>query len=77
MNQVIMSGVDESGYTDKVNIGELLINVAKAGLIDHISPAKLQFTYLAKQQIYNSLFWWSILSGQLWTSPLFFPVRLL
>jgi hypothetical protein len=51
-----MSGVDELVYTDKLKIGELLINVAKAGLIDHISPAKLQFTYIAKQQIHSSGF---------------------
>jgi len=46
---------------------------AKAGLIDHISPGRLQFIYIAKQQILNSGFRWSILSGQLWSSPLVFP----
>jgi hypothetical protein len=51
-----MSCVDELVYTDKLKIGELLINVAKGGLIDHIAPAKLQFTYIAKEQIHISGF---------------------
>jgi len=45
---------------------------AKAGLIDHISPGRLQFTYIAKQQIHNSGFWWSILTGQLCLNPLIY-----
>ena len=48
---------------------------SKAVLIDHISPGRLQFTYIAKQQILNSGFWWSILSGQLLSRPLAFIVN--
>jgi hypothetical protein len=33
---------------------------AKAGLIDHFSPGRLQLSYIAKQQIFNSDFRWSI-----------------
>ena len=47
--------------------------IAKAGLIDHISPGRLQLSYIAKQQILNSGFKCSILFGQLWSSPLVFP----
>jgi len=47
----------------------------KAGLSDHILPVRFQFTYIAKQQILNSGFWWSILSGHRWSSPLVFPHR--
>jgi len=43
---------------------------AKARLIDHIWPVRLQFTCIAKQQIHNYGFRRSILSGQLWSSSL-------
>ena len=42
-----------------LNIFNFQLHTAKAGLIDHISPVRLQFTYIAKQQILNSGFWWS------------------
>jgi len=49
-----------------------VVLAAKAGLLDHISPGKLQFEYIAKQQLFKSDIWWSILTGQLWSGPLAF-----
>jgi len=51
--------------TTKVVALRIITKTAKAGLIDHISPGRLQFTYITKQQILNSDFKRSILSGQL------------
>ena len=46
--------------TTKVVALRIITKTAKAGLIDHISPVRLQFTYTAKQQILNSGLCWSI-----------------
>jgi len=46
---------------------------AKAVLINLISPGRLQFTYTAKQQILNSVLWWSKFSGKQWSGSLAFP----
>jgi hypothetical protein len=46
---------------------------ANAMLINHISPGILQFTYTAKQQILNTVLWWSIFSDRQWSGSLAFP----
>jgi len=46
---------------------------AKDELVDHFWPVRLHLAYIAKPQILNSGFCWSILSDQLWSIPLVFP----
>jgi hypothetical protein len=48
---------------------------AKTELIHHLLQVRLQFAYIAKQQIHNFGFWCSIMSGQLWSSLLFIKVK--
>jgi len=36
---------------------------------------RLQFPSTDEKQMLNSGFWWSILTGQLWSSPLVFPLK--
>jgi len=32
----------------------------------------MKITYITKQQVFNSVIWWSICSGQIWSGSLVF-----